>query len=804
MTLQNIRLNGQKSSQSGRAVHVKSTEDGANGAKLTVGTNTRIENFVQRAAKDSIGSNHVRGGAILLDDGTSLTINGGYNKTAIFAGNAVVNERTEESTGADGGAIAVGANCILDIKNAQFTGNSATAVAEKEGNGGAVSISEKNGGDGAKIETTVFQNNSASHQGGAVAVLSKQDNPSALTITGGTFTGNTASLGSAVYAENYAEMTVTDASITGNRATADNGGAINVGGDQARLYFGGRPTVFDNFGASDTAQQKNLVLSEDSNEVIRTTENGLIGGLIGVYVTDGDSDAKQFKAHGLHGSPFGTFDDQGKLHPEVFRNDRVLALYGTKKDGDDKTIYWNDVICKLTDTNDNLLYQDIQLDVNGKKKTYQSPAVYPAIQEGFDAAQGTLYVKNGDTYTANERKLKMLKDAELTESIQYSGGKEVIFTTAETTERQGDYFVFSTQRADTKALLTRAFNVDSMVSVSGANLTLTDITLDGAKGTYTVETNGGIAHVQRGGKLTIQSGAVLQNAATSGSGGAVYVETGGTVTVSGGTITNNQSTKDGAGIYLAEGSLMNISGNPSFNNNVSDTALSQGAMNGADEYSQARQDIFIDGYASTDEDDTSAASLNVDGDITSGEGSIWVWAAESPRYKSLSQFAKYTESAVRDPEKTLKAFRNARENNDTGASQDYLYGVTKDDGTGNVFWSGGSQQVILRKVSDKNVPLKGAKLTVYAGRSNEPYVVKTKVGETVRTEVLKDLESGPSGVFWVGTLPYGAYYLYESQAPSEPVQYKGYKWFILTVSEKDGVSSAGPFDSDPRLASTGT
>lgn len=155
-------------------------------------------------------------------------------------------------------------------------------------------------------------------------------------------------------------------------------------------------------------------------------------------------------------------------------------------------------------------------------------------------------------------------------------------------------------------------------------------------------------------------------------------------------------------------------------------------------------------------------------------------------------------------ESSCAVFRNARADSETEASQEYLYGIAKDDEPGNVFWSGGSQQVILRKVSDKNVPLKGAELTVYAGRSNEPYVVKTKVGETVRTEVLKDLESGPSGVFWGGTLPYGAYYLHETQAPSKPVQYEGNKWFILTVSEKDGVSSAGPFDSDPRLASTGT
>ncbi|GEM_PF-6424072 len=808
LTLQNIRLSG--NNKNGRAIHV------TDNSSLTIGTNTRIEYFKQEASGDSTDGNDVKGGAILLDDNTSFAINGGYNRTAIFANNQVVNNRESGSTGSDGGAIAVGKDCTFSITNAQFINNSATAAAEKKGNGGAVSINETKDAEEAmdlQIYNVVFSNNSASYKGGAVrtaencdltvsnctfssnsvsnsgseggaiAVLSKEDATSSLTITNGTvFTGNTAasggavkiggygmltldnvtirnntatvnggavsaapgaevrftsgtisnntasanggafyveskvdadtpevttgtvsisggsitannaSLGSAVYANDYAEITITNASITGNKASGANGGAINVGGPNTRLYFGGTPTVFDNTLSTDTSQQRNLVLSEDNNDIINTTEDGLLSGTIGVFVTESNSAGDEvFEEHGLPGKPFGTFGDQNeRLNPQVFRSDHALALYGVRNEDNpnDDLIYWVDVICKLTDESDNILYQDINLTINGKTETRKAQAVYAriteyddsdavqngfnALRDGFDAATGTLFSKNVNGYTAfsnttqTDIKLKMLKDVLLDKTIVYEGNRRLTFTTAEIEETaniqamraRGDYFLFNadTDRTDDnrdKSLITRAFNANSMINDDGTSLTLADIILEGNKENYNTRSNGGIVRVVSGRTLTITDGAILQNAKTSGNGGAVYANAESTVTMSGGTINGNNA-ENGAGIYLAQGSTLNLSGNPNFggtdqntdgslkgtegnfvSKTFNDTDFKQGAKNGGKDYPVdtensesrlVRQDIYLAGAAAENQ---ALTSITLTGNLASTvpAGSIWVWAA---------------------------------------------------------------------------------------------------------------------------------------------------------------------------------
>ncbi|MBO7674903.1 MAG: hypothetical protein J6S63_07820, partial [Atopobiaceae bacterium] len=807
MTLLNIRLSGHNNN--GRAIHV--TE----GSSLNILDNSRIEDFVQRAAAGSAGTSDLKGGAILLDDNTNLSIDGGYSRTAIFSGNDVVNNRTGENyVGSDGGAIAVGADCSFSITNAQFVNNTAVAAMEKNGNGGAISINKTK--DAAEmmslpIHNVVFSGNSASYQGGAlrvaencslvvdnctvknnrantsgsvtypgeggaIAVLSKQDAPSTLTINGGSFTGNTAAgskggavkiggfgtltlvgnlsmssnsaayggavtiapganvtmengtisgnkatgnggafyveakegaagaltvsrgsitgntagLGSAIYAKDYASVTVTNASVTDNTARGSDGGAINAGGANARLYFGGAPTIFDNSGAQGKNQQMNLVLSEDSTEIINTTSNGLVDGVIGVYVIEA---APIFEDHGLPGKPFGIFGDtEARANPHVFRNDHGLSLYGVRNEDDptDTTIYWVDVICKLTDANDKILYQDISLTINGKKQTRKAQAVYSriteasaedlallqsgfnALRDGFDAAQGTLYARNDANYTYSTYptsatasiKLKMLKDHDLDKNIQYknvnsAGSRMVTFTTAETSvsstmRGRGDFFSFKSDRADAdgKALIQRdlttaawedELSATPMIVDAGTHLTLTNIVLDGGGNSgYASSVDGGFVAVDSGIRLTIADGAVLQNSVTTGNGGAVYVHDGGIVNMSGGLIANNVvrgANKNGAGIYVEKGAVLALSGNVSFGGaGATSDAIDATVGNFATDVSL--DDDATNGqleytkarqdiYLAGHADEGKAlTSLVLAGNLANGvpAGSIWVWA----------------------------------------------------------------------------------------------------------------------------------------------------------------------------------
>ena len=916
LTLQNINLHG--NSREGRALHV--TEE----SSLTVLNNSMVQYF-RTTAEPGSGDTDVKGGAVLIDEGTTLIVDGGETaRSAVFSNNSIINHRESGSgLGSDGGAIAIGKNCTVSLTNAQFLYNTAEAAAEKKGNGGAVSINGTR--DASAIEdlplrNVVFRNNSASYQGGAlrvaencnlmvensiftsntantagsttepgeggaIAVLSKEESPSTLIIKGGTFTSNeaagskggavkiggygtlilqegvTMSLnsadyggaitaapysvvtlqrgfirdnsaveGSAVYAEDYASVTFAGGSLTGNTARGENGGAVNVGGEHARLYFTGAPVIFRNVLESDTTRQRNVVLSYDTNAIINTTEEGVTDqALIGVYVT-GALDGNPYQKHGLPAKPFGTFHENSG-HLEVFRNDRALVLYGVKNEdsASDSNIYWIGAVCKLTDAEDNLLYQNVTVNVSGVTTTLRTPAIYLSIQDGLNAAQGALFRYNSDAYSAVNLKLKMLKDVALKETAEHKGtNRDVLFTTAETvlsdTMRGAeDSFLFATERKDDQsgemmktAEIIRDFDGTSMLAVSGGKLMMQAVTFDGNKKEDHYGRNGGIVAVGASGEFLVGTDAVLQNSRSNTNGGAVYAVSGAKVSVSGGTINHNESSGNGAGIYMAEGSTLTLLGNPDFGGtglngnqeiitttgNFSDTALPQDALNGGKAYTKARQDIYLEDSGKTDSAENPLATLVLGGALTDPSdsdkpmpaGSIWVWnegtsaeQTEKYHYQSTHQFAEFADG-VRNTletsgalESTLLAFRNARDDiTSENATGEYLYAATDildSDHPKYLYWVGltGVRPVLLHKIdgSDHH-SLEGGVFTIY--RKDHTTIVKIDNVE------LKNLTSSANGVFYIGELPYGEYHVKEDSAPTGyhlPVN----PWFVVTVDD---------------------
>ena len=320
-----------------------------------------------------------------------------------------------------------------------------------------------------------------------------------------------------------------------------------------------------------------------------------------------------------------------------------------------------DVVCKITDETYGLLYY--------KKGEAYTEAVYDALVSAFNRVNmGGLYYKVGETYIAyssNDYRIEMLiPEYDMTEAAALSTGNTVLLTTANPNADDGFPYI----GGNTTATIKRAYNDASMITVSGGgDLTLGNITLDGnSSNNFSANTDGGILSVASSSSLTVGTGATQQNSTTSGKG---------------------------AGIYLAEGAVMNISGGPAFSNNISTVSLPEGSTNGGATYNQALQDIYIAGYGSED-----AGSLVVTGDITSGPGSIWVWAETSDHYEQSRQFAIMeggTDYAV-------NAFRNAQPDaatkNPLNPDAPYLYGITR-GADGKVYWSGSMDLSVSKTVT---------------------------------------------------------------------------------------------------------
>ncbi len=419
--------------------------------------------------------------------------------------------------------------------------------------------------------------------------------------------------------------------------------------------------------------------------------------------------------------------------------------------------------------------------------------------------------------------IEMLVDYTMpdTDALTVEGGKNITLTTAPTaatdTASQWKYHYVGANKDNAEApyaVLKRGFNGGSMFTSVGT-FTTTNIILDGNKDTYTPAVNGGIVNVAAG-TLSVTTGAKLQNSkvsgdgSTNGLGGAVYVASGAVMNLNAGTISGNEvaSSGNGAGIYLLEGSTLNISGSPSFGGTTATDGNHLGTGTNA-----KREDIYIAGYlgkkggSGSDKDDPKeATSLIVTGPLNVDKGSIWVGAQkennqDNNHWDTLKQFAKFANALMtRDSNgntiidssklttdqvtQIYEAFRNA-------VLSDETYGMTGDGQTGGIqciYWEGvqGSRKVILRKVNNSYTSLPGGNFKILKGSKE---VEGTDING--RTNV-KSFKSGSSGVFYIGTMDYGTYFINETEAPSGGYT-SGWYYFILDGNHQ--LMSAAQYDS---------
>ncbi|MBR3317235.1 MAG: hypothetical protein IKG21_05395 [Atopobiaceae bacterium] len=334
--------------------------------------------------------------------------------------------------------------------------------------------------------------------------------------------------------------------------------------------------------------------------------------------------------------------------------------------------------------------------------------------------------------------------------------------------------------------------------------------------------NGGAIYAHENTTVTIAGGAVVGNEANGynetteaiAKGGALFASTESEVYITGGVINGNSAVL-GAGVYLPVDSTLHLSGKPSFGgtdlkggdgedkddlkgeegNFVAGPEL-EDAKNGGKDYVRPRQDIYLEGTGDP------LGSIAISGGLNIDPGSIWVWAEDADEendinhYQTLRQFAVFETEATRTRmssellNKTLLAFRNARPD-DVSANETstFLSGdldIQDGDHPTYVYWTGvkGSRKVILRKF-DKNTgeSLAGGKFKIHRGSADGSVFTGTDIAGNDSAE---EFESGESGVFYVGTLSYGTYYVEETQAPSGYGKPADGERFVVTVSE-DGV-----------------
>ena len=484
-------------------------------------------------------------------------------------------------------------------------------------------------------------------------------------------------------------------------------------------------------------------------------------------------------------------------------------------------------VCKITDSDGKLLYFKDENNVVW-------PAVYRSVDDAFDMLQDPDFYTDlnaespyGDT---DEYNLEMLvRNAPMSKSGVVPAERTLTVTTASTSSKDG--YPYS-GTAGTAGTITKTFESGSMIETFG-ELTLGKVTLDGGKNNgITSESNGGIV-LQKSGTVDVTNGATLRNSAVvNANGGAIYIESGrihingsilnnsavsggavylreGIIDLTGGTINRNQSSGEGAGIFVTGGTKLYLSGDPNFggsgvdgsgniiytSGNFSSAALEEGSMNGGKSYAYPRQDIYLAGGSSD-----ALESLVVNGRISSGDGTIWVYVQNQHHYEMLKQFA-ILEASMSDSqlESTYRSFRNAQTDLRTiCGGEPYLTG-NSGDVTNYIYWTGGFD-VTFRKIDPFGNNLPGAEFTVYTDidctteyhKSGQTVKAYSAYGDGRESESYidshGDLKYLSRGEVLIEKLPTGIYYMKETAAPTtdpsgESAQYINRNTYVILVGE---------------------
>jgi len=468
------------------------------------------------------------------------------------------------------------AGTILEIHNAEITGNTSSGTGTN-GNGGGISVK---GIRSVEIHDSKISNNVARSDGGGIN-MSSSANDRRLTIDHTEISGNrSGTKGGGINCDS--QLTLMNGSmIKGNVISTAAGNAAGVYlADNRTLTVGeagstgtDNSSIIDNATDGKVASNMRLwyISNSSKNHAQSVFVNCDLSGRIGVVNANAKGD--QFGSSAIKDPKGFGFAD----NTQVFRaDDGSLVGVVDRSDPNGKKLIWRgDVICKITDSAGHLLY----LDENG-----EDPAVFDALDipstkdndarnnkskaAAFSYLRNTspvLYYKDGSPYTQNAYNVKMLDSYRAKNRIfTYTGSaRSITLTTAGRTDSDYPY----RGRAGTTATVTRAATMRDGAMISpGCTLVIQSIILDGGSNSgVTTTANSRLIGIDRNegsygdeARVTIGPKATLQNSAVTGDGGAVLMSYGSFLYFEGGEI-RNCSAANGGGIYKDGKSTISIS-----------------------------------------------------------------------------------------------------------------------------------------------------------------------------------------------------------------------------------------------------
>lgn len=200
----------------------------ADGAKLTICDCTAHTDASGNHIAGKLIPGVAEGGAIGLYKAATFTM-----EDVIIDGTGVNNTATS-----GGGAIIITSGGIVNINSGVIK----NCTAQR---GGAIYVYKGT----LNISGGTISGNTSRTTGGAISTRDNaNDNGSAISITGGTFTNNTANHGGAMFLCNVKSVLLQDVTITGNRANNRGGGVDNqTTSGQSLLTVGGKTVITDNY-----------------------------------------------------------------------------------------------------------------------------------------------------------------------------------------------------------------------------------------------------------------------------------------------------------------------------------------------------------------------------------------------------------------------------------------------------------------------------------------------------------------------------------------------------------------------------